>query len=412
MSASQILVVEDEAIVATAIKNELEQFGYAVPDIASTAAEAVAKSVETKPDLVLMDIHLKGEQDGIEAAREIRSRCEIPVVYLTAFADPDTVARAGATQAFGYLLKPYEERELQTTIEIALAKHRAEQSRAQMHRFLSAILVEGIYDAVVATDAEKQICFMNIAGEALTGWCRDDVIGAPVGAACNLMENGSRLVLEALAARALREGRTVQLPAGTRLVARNGQQTAIAGSLTPIHDCRGKLLGAVLTLRHSSTRLELEGGQSTSIQPSMLYGNRPTILLAEADPMVQDFARIILQEHGYRVLVADDGIQAMEIFRRPTERIELVVVDLNIPRVTADAILESLWGHDPSVDVLFSSSYFAEDRPDIGSRVLAMIGKPYRRPELVDRVQRALAPCLELAGKGCAPDRLPGQRGF
>jgi PAS domain S-box-containing protein len=396
MSGSQILVVEDEAIVATAIKNELLQFGYAVPDIASTAAEAIAKAVQKKPELVLMDIHLKGAQDGIEAAREIRSRCEIPVVYLTAFADPDTVARAGATEAFGYLLKPYEERELQTTIEMGLAKHRAEQRRAETHRLLSAILVEGIDDAVVASDPANQICFMNIAGEALTGWCRDDVIGAPVAAVCNLMENGKRLLLERLTERAFSEGRTVALPAATRLVTRNGQQTAIAGCLTPIHDCRGKSVGAVLKLRNNCAGLEFEREDATPVQPSKPSGFRPTILLAEADPMVQDFARLILQEHNYRVLVADDGIQAVEIFRQAAERIDLVIVDLGIPRVTADAILERLLELDPNVEVLFSSSYFAEDRPDGGSHPLGVISKPYRRQELVDRVQRALAPCLDL----------------
>jgi CheY-like chemotaxis protein len=128
MSAARILVVEDEAIVATAIKKELEQFGYTVSDIATSAAEAVEKAFREKSDLVLMDIHLKGGTDGIEAAREIHSLCGLPVVYLSAFADSDTVARAEEAEAFGYLLKPYEKRELQTTIELALAKHRAEQS--------------------------------------------------------------------------------------------------------------------------------------------------------------------------------------------------------------------------------------------------------------------------------------------
>src|SRR6516162_641497 len=151
MSTEQILVVEDERVVATAIKNELKQFGYDVRDTASSAAEAVDMAVRNRPNLVLMDIHLKGERDGIEAAREIRSRCGIPVVFLSAFADPETVARAGAAEAFGYLLKPYEERELQTTIEMALAKHRAEVQLEETKRWLSAIL-QGTDDAVIAID--------------------------------------------------------------------------------------------------------------------------------------------------------------------------------------------------------------------------------------------------------------------
>src|SRR5215471_20191411 len=118
MSQAQTLVVEDERIVARALQCELEHFGYQVSGIASSAKEAVEKAVDSRPDLVLMDIHLKGDEDGIEAARKIQSRCRIPVVYLSAFSDSATVARAADTQAFGYLLKPYEERELQTTIEM------------------------------------------------------------------------------------------------------------------------------------------------------------------------------------------------------------------------------------------------------------------------------------------------------
>src|SRR5450432_1072948 len=122
MSAIQILVVEDERLVAKALQNELEQFGYNVSGIASTVSEAVREVEEHRPDLVLMDIHLKGEGDGIEAGQRIQMRNGIPVIYLSAFADAETVARASETNAFGYLIKPYEERELQTTIEMALAK--------------------------------------------------------------------------------------------------------------------------------------------------------------------------------------------------------------------------------------------------------------------------------------------------
>src|SRR5580765_2603326 len=108
MAKSQILVVEDEGIVATAIKNELEQFGYGIAGNASSADEAIDRAVREQPDLVLMDIRLNGEKDGIEAAREIRARCGTPIVYLSAFADADMVTRAGESQAYGYLIKPYE----------------------------------------------------------------------------------------------------------------------------------------------------------------------------------------------------------------------------------------------------------------------------------------------------------------
>src|SRR5215831_11413249 len=127
MSATQILVVEDERLVARALQNELEQFGYEVSGVASSASEAVAQVEERRPDLVLMDVHLKGEVDGIEVAQRIQSRCGIPVIYLSAFSDATTVARASETNAFGYLIKPYLVRKQKTAYEMALAKHRAEQ---------------------------------------------------------------------------------------------------------------------------------------------------------------------------------------------------------------------------------------------------------------------------------------------
>ncbi len=129
MSATQVLVVEDERLVATALRNELEHFGYTVSGVAGTGTEAIVKAVETRPDVVLMDIQLQGRIDGIEAGREIRDRCGIPVIYLSAFFDEQTVARASETGAFGYLLKPYEERELHTTIEMAIAKNRSERTQ-------------------------------------------------------------------------------------------------------------------------------------------------------------------------------------------------------------------------------------------------------------------------------------------
>ena len=120
MSNSSIMVVEDESVVARDIQNSLLNMGYRVPAAASSGADAVARAGELRPDLVLMDIMLRGEVDGIQAANLIRSRFAIPVVYLTAFTDEETLGRAKVSDAFGYLLKPFDEKELRIAIEIAL----------------------------------------------------------------------------------------------------------------------------------------------------------------------------------------------------------------------------------------------------------------------------------------------------
>ena len=128
MSEPRILVVEDEGIVARDLQDTLERLGYAVPAVASSGEEAVEKAAETHPDLVLMDIVLKGAMDGVEAADQIRSHFDIPVVYLTANSDEDILERAKITEPFGYILKPFQDRELHATVAMALHRYKAEKA--------------------------------------------------------------------------------------------------------------------------------------------------------------------------------------------------------------------------------------------------------------------------------------------
>ena len=142
MANAQVLVVEDASIIAKDIQDMLRRLGYAVSAVASSGEEAVQKAAETHPDLVLMDIVLKGDMDGVEAAQQIRDRFHIPVVYLTAYADEDTLQRAKITEPFGLILKPFEERELHAAIEMALYKHKAEEERERLIRELEDALAE------------------------------------------------------------------------------------------------------------------------------------------------------------------------------------------------------------------------------------------------------------------------------
>src|SRR5512139_2167279 len=112
MVGSKILVVEDERIVAKDISRRLEKLGYTVVATASSGAEAIRKAREIHPDLILMDVQLKGDMDGIDAAQQIRADADIPVIYLTAYADQNTLQRAKITEPFGYIVKPFDERDL------------------------------------------------------------------------------------------------------------------------------------------------------------------------------------------------------------------------------------------------------------------------------------------------------------
>ncbi len=129
MAKSKIMIVEDEWITADDIKTSLQSLGYTVTSMVSSGKEAIQKAEEDRPDLVLMDIVLKGKMDGIEAANQIRSRFNIPIVYLTAYADEKVLERAKITEPFGYIVKPFINEDLKITIEIALYKHKAERER-------------------------------------------------------------------------------------------------------------------------------------------------------------------------------------------------------------------------------------------------------------------------------------------
>lgn len=124
-----ILVVEDESLVARALSVTLMRMGHKVTSIASTGEEAVEKAEKEKPDMVLMDIILDGQMDGIEAVKIIRSRSHIPFIYVTAHADQNTKERAEQTGPYGYLVKPYKEKELENAIREAVERHKQETSQ-------------------------------------------------------------------------------------------------------------------------------------------------------------------------------------------------------------------------------------------------------------------------------------------
>jgi len=132
MAKSKIMIVEDEWITADDLRMSLQSLGYTVTSMSSSGEEAIQNAEKDKPDLVLMDIVLKGEMDGIEAASQIRSCYNIPIIYLTAFADEKILERARITEPFGYIVKPFVNEDLKIAIEIALYKHRVEKERKKL----------------------------------------------------------------------------------------------------------------------------------------------------------------------------------------------------------------------------------------------------------------------------------------
>ncbi|HEX9136677.1 MAG TPA: PAS domain S-box protein, partial [Nitrospirota bacterium] len=176
MKKGTIFVVEDEVIIADDIKSYLQKFGYKVPAIAASGEEALKRVRDIRPDLVLMDIVLRGEMDGIETAEQIRSEFDVPVVYLTAFADDQTLERAKITEPFGYIIKPFEERDLYKTIEMALYKHKMErklkESEAKFRR-----IVETAQEGIWVLDTEDRTTYVNKRMAEMLGYREDEMIG-------------------------------------------------------------------------------------------------------------------------------------------------------------------------------------------------------------------------------------------
>jgi PAS domain S-box-containing protein len=235
MAATKILVVEDEAIVAESIRIKLKKMGYSVISTASSADEAIRKTGEYLPDLVLMDIVLQGEMDGIEAAGQIHTRFDIPVVYLTAYSDEKTLLRAKITEPFGYIIKPFKERELLVAIEISLFKNDMEKKLKERNEWFSVTL-NSISDGVIATDSKGCVQFMNTVAQSMTGWELDLAEGKPLKEVLSLVTEKIEKVNETL----------LQAPDGTKI--------PIDISSNSIKDDKGNILGVAMVFRSLKPR--------------------------------------------------------------------------------------------------------------------------------------------------------------
>lgn len=166
---STVMVVEDEPVVALSLRRTLEKLGYVVSALADSGRTAVRMAEELNPDLVLMDIKLRGRMDGIEAAKQIGQRSLTPVVFLTAHGDDETIARAAAIRHYGFLTKPFRNDELRAALKIAIEQRRVQCEFTVKRPWLTTIL-ENINAGVIATDSEGRVGYMNTAAAELTGW--------------------------------------------------------------------------------------------------------------------------------------------------------------------------------------------------------------------------------------------------
>ena len=252
-----ILIVEDEKIIAKGIEKRLKGLGYTVAGMASTGDEAIERACTLRPDMILMDINLGGGVDGIEAANRIRLQFDIPVVFLTAFSDDATIQRAKLTEPFGFILKPYEDKDLQTAVEIGLYKHKMERRVRENEQWLAATL-GSIGDGVIATDEHGCVRFMNTLAERLTGWPLADAVNRDVRDVFQIVDEKTRQPVDNPTIGAIQNGVPTELAPGTLLIDRGGAERPIDDIAAPIRGLNGKVTGAVLVFRDITERRRLE----------------------------------------------------------------------------------------------------------------------------------------------------------
>lgn len=274
----RILIVENEGLVGCDMAASLGKLGYLVTGICASGEEALERFDEMRPDLVLLDVHLAGELDGIETATRLQQRSQVAILYVTACADLETVARARETKPQGYLLKPFNQDELRLAIEVAAQRHLDEQDRLRReHSFFEAF--QSLADGVIAADLAGGIVFMNPAAARVAGWRAEEAVGHSLDEVFRIFQTSGEPaeVLSVDSAHAQKE-RTVWL------TTRTGARVPIQDRSTPLRDSLGNLTGLIILFR------ALQETEVTSELPKQppVQSNAPLVDVVESisDPLI------------------------------------------------------------------------------------------------------------------------------
>jgi len=374
MDKTRILIVEDEGLIARDIEDMVRHAGYEISAVVGTGEEAVEKAETSHPDLVLMDIILGGEMDGVEAAEKIRDQFSIPIIYLTAHTDEKTLQRAKLTEPIGYTLKPVEQKELMTVIEMALYKHQMEIKLKERQGWLTTIL-HSIGEGVIATDKFGNITFMNPVAERLTGWNQPESIGKSLTSVLHLMDEDTGKLVR-LGIPELLANTTSNPVNGNVQIVNYAEKTPVELTSTAIQDEKGNTCGLVLVLHDLTERKRYEEklrynavtDHLTALPNRFLFFDRLNMALAQAQRDFQKLGVLMLDLDNFKKVNDSHGHNiGDQLLKGVADRL------LGMFR-KGDTIAR--WGGDEFI-LLLPEIRLAEVARSVAARILDSFHKPF-----------------------------------
>lgn len=295
MGKASILIVEDESIVALNIAHILTSLGYRVLGPVGTGPKALALIEEDPPDIVLLDIKLRGGMDGIEVAEQIRSRLRIPIIYVTTYADDETLSRAKRTEPYGYITKTFEDRELHSTIEMALYKRQMEQSLLEKDEIISTTL-NSIQEAVVTTDRAGYIRFANAAALCMLSVGAEGISGRMIDAAFELADADGMPIRAPYGEQSIE--RLAHKGSRCLLTTSFGKRVPVECSISRLASGGGPSTGYVIVLRDIARQVEAEANQAQLA--SIVASSEDAIVSAALDGTITSWNPGAEKMFGYR----------------------------------------------------------------------------------------------------------------
>jgi PAS domain S-box-containing protein len=351
--ADRILIVEDERITAEDLAEVLKDLGYEVSAVVSSGDEAIREAENNRPDLVLMDIRIKGDIDGAETARILRERFDVPVVYLTAHADRDTLERAKHSRPLGYIVKPFHEAELHASVEMALYKHWHDLRSRGREQYVTDVLSTLIL-GVTSVDQTEAVRMMNRAAEDLTGWSMQEAAGAPVRQVLRLVDAATGRDLELPLEQALEQRSVVEIRDRV-LITKKGHYKRVSGNIAPLRGADGGPGGAVIMFEGESAETETLslrlkstlGGKTHAIE----FGRFHIVAASEPMKRLLSFTLRVAKSEASTVLIEGESGTGKDLMAQflhySSNRRTGPFIALNCTAIP-EALLESeLFGREP-----------------------------------------------------------------